>query len=209
MRRHPLASGLIGLAACLFLFLIIPFSQLLHDLAEAPEPISSVPVALPPPPPPLPEPPPPEAEPEPTLPEPDHEPPMPSLDQLEIALNPGTGGQIRVGMGDGFNFAIETVEDLRDLFDFGELDSVPHVVRAGSIEYPPALRRAGTEGFVNLVVIIDQNGGVQVDEVLDYSHRAFVQAAVRGAQNTRFSVPRRNGEPVRARYLWPIRFSLN
>lgn len=209
MRRHPFASTLLGIGACLLIFLIIPFSQLLHDLGEPPETISSVSVALPPPPPPPPEPPPPEPEQEQTPPPPDQQPPLPSLEQLEIALNPGTGGALAVGTGTGLDFAMETVDDLRDLFDFGELDAIPHVVRAGAIEYPPALRRAGTEGFVNLVVIIDQNGRVQVDEVVDFSHRAFVQPAIRGAENTRFSTPRRNGEPVRARYLWPIRFTLN
>jgi protein TonB len=201
-------SVLLGICVALFILLMVPFAQLLKPDRERVVVIEQADVA---PPPPLPfnEPPPPppkrEAEPPPELKLP---PPMPSLEQLEIGLNAGTGGNLGIDLDLGINFSTESVEQLESIFGFGELDEIPRVVRAGQFRYPTNGPRGRGQKFVNLLIIIDVNGRVSVQDVVDFSHRELIEPAKRMAMGTRFSVPVRNGEPVRARYEWPIQISL-
>ena len=89
------SSGLmIGLAFSFLLFLAIPLTQLFTTYEKAPESIDSLDIAPPPPPPPPEDPPPPEPEEEEPPPELDTPPPPISLEQLDMALEPGTGDSL-------------------------------------------------------------------------------------------------------------------
>lgn len=197
-----------GLVITLFVFLLIPLTHI-EDLDEAEEAVESIGIYMLPPPPPPPEQPPPLKE----VPDPEPEleplPAMPPLEQLEVSLQPGTGGVLAVGSGLDLNFEVESGRALLDLFDFAELDEIPHITRTGRVSYPADLRRAGVEGYVRLLVIIEKDGSVAVQEVLDFSDAAFVAPAVRGAEASRFTSPQRGGEAVRARYTWMIEFTLD
>ncbi len=203
----PILAAGVGLTA--LVFLLIPVTQFFRR--EPPPPEERQPEGLylpPPPPPPPPEPPPPPPPPPRELEEPPP-PPRPTLEQLELALTPGTGGALEPGPAGVFDFEVESGAALVDLFELDELDEVPRLLRAGRVDYPAQLRRSGVEGFVQLVVVIRRDGGVEVTEVVESSHRAFVAPAVRGAESSRFTPPRRFGETVRARYTWTIEFSLD
>ena len=94
------------------------------------------------------------------------------------------------------------------IFDVKDLDRTPRVIKRGRIDYPFELKRERIEGFVKLKVIIDERGRVQVAEVLDASHRAFIKSAVDAAEDSVFESPTRNGEKVKAFYILPFNFSI-
>ena len=208
-RSRYAVSVVLGMCAAFVLFLLVPLTQMFREAEREIRRIRQAEVASPRPPPPPPEPPPEREEREEERPpELEREPPRPTLEQLDLSLQPGTGGDPRMAVGSGIDFATESPEEMMRLFEFGELDRVPRIKRRGPVDYPPELRRRGVEGQVTLLVIIDRSGRVRVEEVLDYSHRAFVQPAVEGARTTRFTTPTRDGEPVRAKYSWTIEFEM-
>ena len=202
----------IGLVVALFIFLLVPLTQMFEPPSREESILEVVEVSVAPPPPTLPPvdlPPPAEEEAEPPPPELKTPPSMPTLEQMELVLNPGTGGDLSLELGLDFNLQTESAQQLIDLFGFDELDQVPHVTRRGRIKYPSALQRRRVEGYVELLIFIDPSGRVEVREVLSYSHREFIAPAKAGAAATRFSPPVRNGQPVRAKYSWKIEFRMD
>jgi len=189
--------------------LLVPLTQIMQPQRDQIETIEAVELAMPPPPPLLEDPPPPLVkQQEPTPPELKMPPSMPTLEQLEVALNPGTGGDLSLDIGIGIDFSTESLGQLEKLFGFGELDEIPHLVREGRFSYPPNSPRGRGEGFVRLLVYVEADGRISVQKVIDYSHKEFVEAAKRMAEGSRFSAPMRNAQAVRSRYEWPIRIPL-
>lgn len=189
--------------------LLLPFTQWITDRGPRTDNLRTVEVTLPPPPPPPPEPPPPDEPPE-EPPMPDMQPPPPnlSISQMELALNPGIGD---AGSGafsfEGFGVTPDAASDM-DIFEIRDLDRPPRRIRTMAPVHPPHLRAARVQGHVTLLVVIERNGTVKVDEVVEAPVRDFVPAAVEAAQQCLFEPPTKNGEPVRARYRFTIRFSL-
>jgi len=206
-QRLPI-SIVLGVVVALLIFLLVPLTQIWQTPVPPSGTVEELVLAIQPPPPPPSDPPPPEPEQE-APPELETPPPMPSLEQLELSLNPGTGGDLTIGDGLDFNFEVESAQEIMSRYGFDDLDQVPHVTRRGRIEYPVQLQRRRVEGYVKLLVFIDPSGRVDVQEVLSYSHQEFVQPAKAGAAATRFSAPIRNGQAVSAKYSWRIEFSLN
>ncbi len=203
-------SIVLGVVVALLIFLLVPLTQMWQTPAKASDTVEELVLAVLPPPLPPSDPPPPVPEPEEqTPPELDTPPPMPSLEQLELSLSPGTGGDLTIGDGLDLNFEVESAEELISRYGFDDLDRVPHVIRHGRIQYPVQLQRRRVEGYVKLLVFIDPSGRVDVQEVLSYSHQEFVAPAKAGAAGTRFSAPIRNGQAVSAKYSWRIEFSLS
>jgi protein TonB len=210
--RAPAGRGLgflLGCGVALFIMLLVPLTQLMEPEREPAELIESIQMAPPPPPPPPEEPPPPpepEEEPPPELKQP---PPMPTLEQLEISLNPGTGGPLGLDIGIGFDFSTESTEQLEQIFGFGELDELPRLLNENlPFRYPPNTPRGRGNAFVDLLIIIDREGRVQVEDVYDFSHRELLQAARQHVERFRFSTPIRNGKPVSAKYRWRLEIPL-
>lgn len=134
---------------------------------------------------------------------------MPSLEQLEVSLNPGTGDMsLGAGLGLAIDFSTESVDQLEQIFGFGELDEVPRLVREGRFRYPPNSPRGRGEAFVRMLVYVEADGRISVQKVIDYSHKEFIEAATRMAEGSRFSPPMRQGQAVRSKYEWPIRIPL-
>lgn len=200
-------SLLYGAGVALLVLLLVPLTQLLRPVREQAIQVEKLEVA-PPPPPPLEEPPPPptaEKEPPPELKIPR---PKPTLEQLEISLNPGVGSETGIDLGIDFDLSMESAEQLEELFGFGDLDAIPQLVREGRFRYPPNPPRGRGEAFVRLLVYVEKDGRISVQKIVDYSHKEFIEPARRMAQGSRFSPPLRNGEAVRSRYEWPIRIPL-
>jgi protein TonB len=210
--RAPSRRGLgflLGCGAALLVLLLVPLAQLTQPEKGRVETIESIEMSAPPPPPPPEEPPPPPEPEKETPPELEQPPPMPTLEQLEISLNPGTGGPLDLDIGVGFDFSTESTEQLEQIFGFGELDELPRLLNENlPFRYPPNAPRGRGNAFVGVLIVIDRDGRVRVEDITDYSHRALLRAAREHVERFRFSSPIRNGQPVRAKYRWRLEIPL-
>lgn len=193
-------------------FLLLPFTTLISGASSNKKDLTSIDVSLPPPPPP-----PPEVEKPPEEPPPEEEPPPPdspnnqlSLAQMDVALNVGFGDAMAGGFSvEGFATQSDatTVADL-GIFDIKDLDKPPTRTRTVTPVYPPELKRARVQGNVVLMIIIDQNGRVTVDKVVESSAREFEQSAITAAEQCLFEPPMKGGQAVRARYRMQVPFRI-
>ncbi len=137
-------------------------------------------------------------------PELEQEAPLLSLSQLDIALNPGTGGSLA---GD---FAMPGLasasRDLgtEDFVDFSALDQMPRPIGVSGFDFPRRLRRKPVSGRIVLFIQLDPNGEV-LDVRIDASDLPdfddFVSDAV---AKWKFTPPTQQGRPVKAQAKLPI-----
>ena len=163
--------------------------------------------ASPPPPPPEDPPPPPEHEEEEPPPELDSSPPPISLEQLDMALEPGTGGALS---GD---FALPSFDAKKtnlgmDIFDINDLEKKPQPRRQLPPRYPAKAKANGIEGFVLAEFIVDQNGEVESVVVKDSSHSFFEAPTVDAIRNWVFTPGEKDGRKVRTRVRVKIPYTL-
>ena len=199
-KRTFSAGTVIGVIVSGLLFLAIPLTQIFTEYEKAPKEIESLDMAPPPPPPPVDEPPPPpEPEEEEPPPELDTPPPPISLEQLELALNPGTGGNLA---GD---FALPSFDVNQkelgglDIFDIGDLDKKPEPKRQGAPRYPAGARREGLEGFAVAEFIVDEFGNVSSVEIKQSSNPVFDQPTIEAISRWTFTPGEKDGRVVRTR----------
>lgn len=194
-------SGLaLGIGASGLLFLAIPLTQIFNKYEKKPDEIMAIEVAPPPPPPPPEEPPPPpEPEKEEPPPELDTPPPPISLDQLDMALNPGTGGSMS---GD---FALPTFDvsgsDLGgvEIFELGDVDSPPQPRTRIEFSYPSAAKRKGITGTVRVEYIVSEKGRVEDIKIVDSPDRTLSDATSDVLRRARFEPATKGGRPVKVR----------
>ena len=79
-----------------------------------------------------------------------------------------------------------------------------------SLVYPPIALRSGIEGRVTLELFVDRTGVVQRVIILreDPEGRGFGESAVRAFTGRKGIPATANGEPVSARYRYPVTFRL-
>jgi protein TonB len=146
-------------------------------------------------------PPPEEEEPPPEL---EAEPPSLSLAQLDIALNPGTGGAL---VGD---FSMPTIASTaaalgtEDFIDFSDLDQVPRPLPGSNLNFPRRLKRRAVSGRVVLLIKLDEQGRVLESSVESSSLPEFEKIVASQVAKWRFTPPTRQGEPVRAQARFPV-----
>lgn len=203
-------SAQFGIAISVLLFLAIPLTQLFMEYEKAPESIEGLEIAPPPPPPPPEEPPPPpEPEEEEPPPELDTPPPPISLEQLDMALEPGTGGSLA---GD---FALPTFDvnakDLGglDIFDINDLENKPMPRRQGSPRYPPAARRQGLQGRVTAEFIIDERGDVMQVTITRSSDPVFEKPTIDAIRGWKFTPGEKDGRKVKTRTRVTIPYTIS
>jgi protein TonB len=142
-------------------------------------------------------------------PEMDREPPRLTLDQLDIALNPGTGGNAALagdfsiaGLGSLGN--VSQSLDTETFVDFADLDQIPRPIGVAGLNFPRRLRKQKVDGVITLMLKLNEDGEV-LDVKVESSNLprfdAFVLSEVR---SWRFTPPTRRGEPVRAQARLPI-----
>ena len=196
-----MASGtVLGIGVSGLLFLAIPLTQIFTTYQKSPEEIEALEIA-PPPPPPTPEdpPPPPEPEREEPPPELDTPPPPISLEQLDMALNPGTGGSMA---GD---FALPTFDlsgsDLGglEIFELGDVDSPPQPRTRIEFSYPSAARRKGITGVVKVEYVVDQKGRVEKIHIVESPDRILSEATEDVLRRARFEPATKGGTAVKVR----------
>lgn len=189
-----------GLIASALIFLAIPLTQIFTTYTKTSEDILAIDLAPPPPPPPLDEPPPP-PEPEEEPPPPDFEPPPPpiTLEQLEIALEAGTGEAV------GGDFAIPNLTVTKDelgsldIFDIKDLDKKPKTLKQVAPIYPLEAKHRGLSGYVRVQFIIDKKGNVVSVKVISSSDRIFENPTVDAIRQWRFTPGEKNGRIVTTR----------
>jgi protein TonB len=79
-----------------------------------------------------------------------------------------------------------------------------------ALVFPPIALRSGIEGRVILELFVDRNGMVQRISILQENpkDRGFGEAAVKAFTGRQGSPARANGEPVSARYRYPVSFKI-
>lgn len=201
------ASVLLGLGFALALFVLMALAQKLGDVGRSEDHLEETVTAYQ-----APEieqieeePPPPEEEP----PELEEEPPPQlSLDQLDIALNPGPGGDLS---GD---FAMPSFASLKELgtdsfLDFSQLDQTPRPVGVFGFNFPRRLLKEPARGRIVLLIKLSHTGevlDVQVDSSNLPRFNDFVLGEVKG---WKFTPPTKNGQPVNAVARLPIPIRVN
>ena len=204
-RGELFTSLLLGVGFAFTLFVLMALAQMLGEVQPPKQEIVEQIVAytapdieeieedLPPPPE--------EEEPPPEL---EAEPPQLSLAQLDIALNPGTGGSLA---GD---FAMPTIATsssalgTEDFVDFSDLDQVPRPLPGSNLDIPRRLKRKAVNGKVVLLIKLAEDGRV-LDATVESSNLPDFEKVVAGSvAKWRFTPPTKEGTPVRAQARLPI-----
>ena len=95
-----------------------------------------------------------------------------------------------------------------DLPSLAELDRVPNALFRAAPVYPERLRAAGVEGEVRVRFIIDREGMPRFPVALGATHEALGWAAVTAVRRQRYEAPRKDGKPVDAWAVLPLKFAL-
>lgn len=203
-----LIGPVLGIAASALLFLAIPLTQLLTDYKKTNTLIEVAEVAPPPPPPPpLDEPPPPpEAEEEPP-PQFDSPPPPVTLEQLDLAMEIGTGGSLA---GD---FALPTINLTQnlgslDIFDISDLEKKPVIQKQIAPQYPIEAKMQKISGFALAEFIIDTKGNVIDVKILESSNKVFDRPTTKAISSWKFTPGEKDGKAVKTRTRVRIPYQL-
>jgi protein TonB len=205
-----------GLALGLGIFMLLPVLESITSTPAEELQVQDADTIAPPPPPPeieqeeeKPEEPPPEQEPPKIA---DEAPPL-DLSQLELALNPGTGGaggfggDFAVNLGAAIKQASDSAEEADGLFSVGDLDQKPRVIAQSSPVVPAALKKVQADTVtVQVIFVVNQQGRVEEPKVRRSNNSAFDQVAINCVKSWKFEPGKRNGEPVRFRMMAPITF---
>lgn len=205
-----------GLALGLGIFMLLPVLESITSTPTEELQVQDADTIAPPPPPPeieqeeeKPEEPPPEQEPPKLA---DEAPPL-DLSQLELALNPGTGGaggfggDFAVNLGTAIKQASDSAEEADGLFSVGDLDQKPRVIAQSSPVVPAALKKLQSDNVtVQVIFVVNQQGRVEEPKVRRSNNSAFDQVAINCVKSWKFEPGKRNGEPVRFRMMAPITF---
>jgi len=85
-------------------------------------------------------------------------------------------------------------------YNVGELDGKPRKIRDGVFRWPVGAR--GVKGQVKCILEINTNGRVRMVRVISSTDPKLVPAARRVAEGSRFTVPKKNGVPVKVQYTY-------
>lgn len=201
----------VAAALTVAVFLILPVMQTIGRGPAKDLVVESIDTAeLPPPPPPPEEEQPQKDEPPPEPPKLDTDTPPLDLQQLELALDPGLGGEGAFG-----DFAVKLVDqlgnggggDLDKIFSLSDLDQRPRVIFQRVPSYPPELRKQGRQGTVYVVFTVDRQGKVQDPHVEKSTDPAFDVPAIEAVRQWKFEPGTRNGEKVQFKMRVPITFN--
>ncbi|MGJ8654598.1 MAG: energy transducer TonB [Opitutaceae bacterium] len=209
MNRSRSVGVTLGIVVSGLIFLAIPLTQIFTEYKKNNNEIDAI--SLAPPPPPIleedPPPPPPEEEPPPP---PEFQPPPPpiSLEQLNVALEAGTGDS----MGGDFAMPNLTVnkDELGglDIFDINDLDKQPTTVKQIAPVYPISARRRGLSGWVNAEFIIDKRGNVVNVKVMRSSDPVFDQPTITALRQWKFTPGEKDGKIVTTRARTKIPYTI-
>lgn len=201
------AVVIVALAITVLYFLILP---LLETLARPPTKdleVRQIDVADEPPPPPPPEVEEEQEEEQDNKPQLDSAPEPLDLSQVELALNPVSGG------GLGSDFAIDLSKHSGPMtgaaaaISLSELDQKPRAIYQPNPRYPQELQKRGISGTVYVMFVVGENGRVQNIKVQKSTHKGFEKPVLDALKKWKFEPGRRKGKPVPFRMRIPITFT--
>lgn len=130
-----------------------------------------------------------------------------SLNQIDLALNAGTGGMSGTGLAmGGFDLADDFADDL--VFDIQDLDEQPKPLIRSAPRYPSQLKRMGVQGKVWIIFIVDENGNTGKARVIESAHPEFSESAIEAVQSWKFEPGKKGGKAVKTRVRIPLSFSI-
>ena len=90
-------------------------------------------------------------------------------------------------------------------FGLAQLDGRPRLLTDLSIRFPDSLKQRGISTVkVQAQVVIDQTGAVTLRRLIDNPH-AEIEPQLRAVmQRARFTPPEKDGQRVRAAFVWPL-----
>ncbi|MDP5212228.1 energy transducer TonB [Pseudoalteromonas tunicata] len=92
-------------------------------------------------------------------------------------------------------------------FGLDQLDGLPQLLTPIKAQFPNSLVRQGIlHVVVKLDVFIDEQGQVSLIAITDNPHPELVSSIHKLVKTSRFSVPKKNGQAVKARFIWPVEF---
>lgn len=90
-------------------------------------------------------------------------------------------------------------------FKLSELDSKPTLLTPVKIRFPKQLKRRGIERVVvKLDVVIDEQGNVNLVDIIDNPYNELNQEIMRFVKGSKFTSPFKADEAVKARFIWPV-----
>ena len=107
----------------------------------------------------------------------------------------------------------DTEDPVRTIAALSTTDEVPEIMGGMSafylhIQYPPAARRKGIEGRLELRFTVGTEGDVRRIQVAKSLHPLCDSAAVRALRSVKFAPGTHEGNPVPVRMSLPVRFTL-
>ncbi len=135
-------------------------------------------------------------------------PPQLSLDQLDLALNPGTGGSLA---GD---FSLPSLGSFKDemaaaFVDFSQLDQTPRPIGVFGFNFPRRLLKEKAQGRIVLLLKLDPKGEVLDVEVDSSTLPKFNDFVLGEVKRWKFTPPTQQGRPVQALARLPIPITIN
>ena len=199
-----LVSLTTGLVFALLVMLMLPISQYITTLRErltrTVELVDYQPPEVPP------EPPPPEdIDDEADIDDVEEQREPPTLDQLELALNPDVSGLA------GGDFTVPDFQIGAGLdeiiYELGDLSHPPRPTFQPDPIYPPELRSARISGQVILEFVVSADGTTRNIRVHSSTNPAFDESAMRAVRRWRFEPGEKDGQAVNTRVRQLLRFS--
>jgi thiol-disulfide isomerase/thioredoxin len=96
------------------------------------------------------------------------------------------------------------------LIEVKSLDQLPKIISSRYVQPPWSVIKRGITRIPTLVeIIIDQKGKAHIKKIVDPVYPEMVDTIRTWVENVRFSIPKKNGKPVQALYLYGLNFNYN
>ncbi|MFP4204466.1 MAG: energy transducer TonB, partial [Opitutales bacterium] len=184
-----------------------PLSQLLDRIKTPDRTVREVKIAPSPPEPPSP----PKDEPKPSKPEPEtpemqRDPAPIEVDKLDVAINPGIGDAVAMGVSKpNFETEQDLTSEIEELFTFEDLGEAPRLINSPRFRFPPELERRGVEeGKVIVEIDIRPDGRARLRRIVFSSHHELESVARKIIGSARFTKPEVDGRPRTVRGHFPL-----
>lgn len=92
-------------------------------------------------------------------------------------------------------------------FSLDQLDGNPVLLTELQARFPQSISSRGVQSaIVRLDIFIDEGGRPSLIAIVQNQYPELEELIATVVKRARFTVPKRNGQPVRARFIWPIEF---
>ncbi|MBU2893037.1 hypothetical protein KO495_06820 [Colwellia sp. D2M02] len=94
------------------------------------------------------------------------------------------------------------------LIEVKSLDELPKIISSRYIQPPWSIIKRGITRIPTVVeIVIDQKGIAHIKKIVDPVYPEMVETIRTWIEHVRFSIPKKNGKPVQALYLYTINFN--